>query len=86
MALQAKAAFRELAEEDVYAALDSPKDNPVKKEVARLVTAHIKVVKGHLKSYGFLPLQLIRVKAQCPIEEVAARMVAELYREEPPEG
>jgi hypothetical protein len=86
MALQAKPAFRELVEEDIYLALDNPKDNPIKKEVARLVAAHITVVKRHLKTYGFLPLQLIRVKAQCPIEEVAARMVAELYRDEPPEG
>jgi hypothetical protein len=81
MLVQTKPEFRNLSESAVLAALDDPDPkNPIAIEAARLVAAYTDNVQQHVR-LGGMPFDMLRVKAHCPIEEIAMRLASDAFRE-----
>lgn len=76
MIVEPKPEFQALDEATILAALDDPDpENPIAKEVARLVTGYTENFKRHVERLGYMPASVLHVKPQSAIEGVAMRLV-----------
>lgn len=72
--------FRRLTEAAVTAALDDP-DDPVAREVARLLAGYLQNLRLRLELEGPLPRAAqYTAKGSCPIEAVALRLMTDVLQ------
>ena len=80
--VEPKPEFRSLSEESVLVALaDTDPENAIAAEVARLIAGYTQNFSEHIERLGYLPSQVLRIKARWPIEAVAMRLTTQTIRD-----
>ena len=81
MIVEPKPEFHSLDEAAVLAALEDPnEENPIAKEIARLIAGYTENFRTHVERLGRIPESIMHVKPRWAIEAVAMRLMTETLR------
>jgi hypothetical protein len=83
VAIEPRDEFKILDEAAIHAALaDTNPDNPVAKEVARLISGYTANFAEHCERLGYIPRDILTLSPRSPIEAVAAKLTGDAIRAE----
>jgi len=75
--------FRTLDEAAIHEALaDTNPDNPIAKEVARLISGYTANFAEHCERLGYIPRDILTLSPSSPIEAVAVKLTGDAIRAE----
>jgi hypothetical protein len=81
--VEPKDEFKTLEAPAIHAALADPNpDNPIAREIARLISGYTANFAEHCQRLGYIPRDILTLTPRWPIEAIAAKLTGEAIRAE----